>query len=210
MISVDFALTEEQQAVCDTARRALRKPVGRARAEQLGWFDAELTVLDRVLLAEECGRAGQPAPFLEEPLTAAGEALGIAAAAYEVALAHARERTQFGRPIGSFQAVAFPIVDGYVRVELARSSLWRAAASDEPASAVLAAAVRASALLETRQAAVANCELAIQVLGAYGLSAEGPLAGPYRRALALAAQPPTAAELRRSIKAGLRDDRRSQ
>lgn len=209
MSVVDFALTDEQQAVCDMARRALRKPVDQTRAEQLGWFDAELTVLDRVLLAEECGRAGQAAPFADEPLTVAGEALGIAVAAYEVAVAHARQRTQFGRPIGSFQGVAFPIVDGYVRVELARSSLWRAAA-DDPGEGLLVSAVRASALLETRQAAVANCELAIQVLGAYGLTAEGPLDGPYHRALALAAQPPTAGELRRTIKAGLRGGGRAQ
>ncbi len=205
MTRVDFALSEEQQAFGDAARRALRQPVDRARAEQLGWFDQELTVLDRVLLAEECGRAGQPAPFGDQPLTDAAEALGIAVTAYEVAVAHAQQRTQFGRPIGSFQAVAFPIVDGYVRVELARSSLWRAAATDEPSEAVLA-----SALLETRHAALANGELAIQVLGAYGLTADGPLNGPYHRALALAAQSPTDAQLRRTIMAALRAESRAK
>ncbi len=190
---MDFALTEDAQTLVEVARRALAQPFDHARARQLGWFDDALSGLDRVLLAEECGRAGRPAPF-HEPLTDAGEALGIAGAAYAIAVEHASTRTQFGRPLGSFQAVAFPIVDVYAAIELARSSLWRAAGTLEPGDALVA-----SALLETRRAALVACETAIQTLGAFGLTEEGPLAGRYRRALALAAQPPTERELHRSI-----------
>ncbi len=57
----------------------------------------------------------------------AAMALGLAQAAYEAASAYAKERRQFGRPIGEFQGVAFMIADMAVKIDAARLMTYRAA-----------------------------------------------------------------------------------
>jgi butyryl-CoA dehydrogenase len=54
-------------------------------------------------------------------------ALGLAQAAYEAAAGYAREREQFGRPIGAFQGVAFKIADMATEIDAARLLVYRAA-----------------------------------------------------------------------------------
>ncbi|TCP32358.1 alkylation response protein AidB-like acyl-CoA dehydrogenase [Scopulibacillus darangshiensis] len=54
-------------------------------------------------------------------------AVGIAQAAYEKALAYAKERTQFGRSISKFQAIQFKLADMAMKLELARGMLYKAA-----------------------------------------------------------------------------------
>jgi alkylation response protein AidB-like acyl-CoA dehydrogenase len=54
-------------------------------------------------------------------------AVGIAQAAYEAASAYTKERQQFGRPIASFQGVAFKIADAATRIDAARLMVYRAA-----------------------------------------------------------------------------------
>ncbi|MGA5192972.1 acyl-CoA dehydrogenase family protein [Streptomyces exfoliatus] len=77
----------------------------------------------------------------------AAEQVGAASRCLELTLAHARERVQFGRPIGSFQAVKHRLADAYVLVESARSAALGAAfaaaeaapGSPEPARCAAAA-----------------------------------------------------------------------
>ena len=57
----------------------------------------------------------------------ASMALGLAQAAYEAASAYAKERRQFGRPIGEFQGVAFMIADMATQIDAARMMTYRAA-----------------------------------------------------------------------------------
>ena len=73
-------------------------------------------------------------------LCLAAEALGGAQAALDRTVAYARERVQFGRPIGSFQAYKHRLADMVVAIEQARSAVyWAACAHDEAApDAVLA------------------------------------------------------------------------
>ncbi len=54
-------------------------------------------------------------------------AVGIAQAAYEKALAYAKERKQFGRSISSFQAIQFKLADMAMKIELARNMVYKAA-----------------------------------------------------------------------------------
>lgn len=54
-------------------------------------------------------------------------ALGIAQGAYEKALKYAQERQQFGRPISKFQAIQFKLADMAMKVELARTMVYKAA-----------------------------------------------------------------------------------
>ena len=53
--------------------------------------------------------------------------VGVVERALEMTAEHARNRVQFGRPIGSFQAVAQRLADAYIDVEAARLTMWQAA-----------------------------------------------------------------------------------
>jgi acyl-CoA dehydrogenase len=110
------------------------------------------------------------------------EAVGVGARALDLAVRHALDRVQFGRPIGSYQAVAHQLADSYAAIELARSLAYRAlcvldTTPDEAAEALATAAVA------TRRAALTACQSAIQVAGGMGVSWEHPLHRWYRRAL---------------------------
>jgi alkylation response protein AidB-like acyl-CoA dehydrogenase len=109
------------------------------------------------------------------------EAVGVAQRALEFGLTHAKERTQFGKPIGSYQAVAHQVADSYVAVELARSlaywAAWCVAEGDEQAGSATAAAKAFAA-----EAAVGGCERAIQVLGGIGFTYEHFAHRLYKRA----------------------------
>lgn len=101
----------------------------------------------------------------------AADAVGAARAVMNLAIEYAKVRRQFGRPIGSFQAVQHLCVDMYETVELARCgvihALWAADAA-EPADRHLAA-VRAKAFA-ARLATVGDN--AIQVFGGIGYTWE--------------------------------------
>ncbi|HJW22174.1 MAG TPA: acyl-CoA dehydrogenase family protein, partial [Candidatus Limnocylindrales bacterium] len=60
-------------------------------------------------------------------ISIAAMALGIAQGAYDAAVPYARTREQFGRPIGSFQGVAFMVADMATEIDAARALVWRAA-----------------------------------------------------------------------------------
>jgi alkylation response protein AidB-like acyl-CoA dehydrogenase len=109
------------------------------------------------------------------------EAVGIAQRALEYGVDHAKERQQFGRSIGVYQAVSHALVDSFMATELARSLAYWAAwcvAEDDGQQAVASAAAKAYA----SEAAVSACERSIQVLGGIGFTWEHPLHRYYKRA----------------------------
>src|SRR5207237_3525493 len=63
---------------------------------------------------------------LEGAVLTAAFLLGIAGAVTERSVAYAKERQQFDRPIGSFQAIKHLLADMFVRVEVARSAVYAA------------------------------------------------------------------------------------
>jgi len=103
----------------------------------------------------------------------AADALGAAESLVELAVAYAKVRTQFGRPIGSFQAVQHLCVDMHATVELARGgvlhALWAADAPRVRGEERHLAAVRAKAF--AGQLAAAG-DTAIQVFGGIGFTWE--------------------------------------
>jgi len=115
---------------------------------------------------------------------AAAEATGIADRCLRTATEHARVREQFGRPIGSFQAVKHLCVAMLCRAEQAAAVSWDAARAAEQAPAELPLAASAAAALAL-DAAVDNAKDAIQVLGGIGFSWEHDAHLYLRRALAL-------------------------
>jgi alkylation response protein AidB-like acyl-CoA dehydrogenase len=112
----------------------------------------------------------------------AAEALGVAQRALDLGVEHAKTRQQFGKAIGTYQAVSHQLADTYIDVELARSRVywaaWCVAEEDEQAK-VAAAAANAF----TTEAAVRACERSIQVHGGIGFTWEHPLHRFYKRAL---------------------------
>lgn len=102
----------------------------------------------------------------------AADAVGVMQGSLDEAVAHASSRSQFGRAIGSFQAVQHLCADALVRTEAARTLMWHAAwAVDalDPAEALDAArGAKAYASDAVRDV----CEAAIQVLGGIGVTWE--------------------------------------
>ena len=114
----------------------------------------------------------------------AAEAAGVAAWCSGTAVDYAKTRHQFGRPIGSFQAVKHLCATMACRAERAAALAWDAArAADEaPAGHPLAAAAAAALALDD---AVDNAKDCIQVLGGIGFTWEHDAHLYLRRALAL-------------------------
>jgi acyl-CoA dehydrogenase len=101
-------------------------------------------------------------------------AVGIARAAYEYALDYAREREQFGRKIGDFQAVAFKLADMKMSVDAARLLVWRAAWMARNGKD-FTSAEGSMAKLHAGETAVKVTEDAIQILGGNGYTREYPV-----------------------------------
>ncbi|HEX8939728.1 MAG TPA: acyl-CoA dehydrogenase family protein [Candidatus Limnocylindrales bacterium] len=97
-------------------------------------------------------------------------ALGLAQAALDAAIPYVRDRQQFGRPIGSFEGVAFRIADMATEIEAARALVYRAAwLKDQGRDYSLAAA---QAKLFASEVSSRATNAAIQVHGGYGYVAE--------------------------------------
>lgn len=97
---------------------------------------------------------------------------GVAQRALDVAREYALTREQFGVPIGSFQAVKHLLADMHVRVGLAQSETYAAAAllDDSRTDRDTTARVASGAKLLAGDAAIANASSAIQILGGMGFT----------------------------------------
>ncbi len=96
---------------------------------------------------------------------------GIATRTVELAVEYAKEREQFGRPIGSFQAVKHICADMLVRAEVARAAVDAAGVLIDEATSDASSAVATAKLLGS-EAAVANAKSCIQVHGGMGFTWE--------------------------------------
>jgi alkylation response protein AidB-like acyl-CoA dehydrogenase len=110
----------------------------------------------------------------------AAQALGIAQAAYDVALAYAQEREQFGRRIGDFQAIQWKLADMATEIDAARLLVYRAAWLKQEGRPH--AAEGAKAKLYASEMARRQTAEAIQILGGYGYTKEFPVERYYRDA----------------------------
>lgn len=118
--------------------------------------------------------------------SAAGRAL-IAAASE-----HAATRTQFGKPIGEFQAVAHPLADCSMDIEASRLLARNAAFCFDDAAGDKAGAARVvacGAKLSANRSALAAANVCHQVFGANGITLEGPVFHISRRIRQLASSP---------------------
>ena len=160
--------------------------------DKLGWHSSDTHPLafDDCRVPEEnlLGRRGGGLRQFLHTLTGgrvaiAALSVGLAQACLDASLAHARERTQFGRPISSFQAIQFKIADMATEVELARLITYKAAAAHQSGRRTgdaqrLAAMAKLFASETSKRAA----DQAVQIHGGYGFIEDYPVARYWRDA----------------------------
>jgi alkylation response protein AidB-like acyl-CoA dehydrogenase len=119
-------------------------------------------------------------------LATGAELLGVAAAALDLTVAYTRLREQFGRKIGSFQALQHRMVDCYVDAELNRSLLFKVLSAWDAGAAHPAMVPAVKARLG--KGALKTVRTALQLHGAIGYTDEHDIGVYYKRAVALAAK----------------------
>ena len=100
-------------------------------------------------------------------------AVGIAQGAYDASVPYAQTRQQFGKPIGSFQGVAFMIADMATEIEAARALVWKSAWLKDQGRDYSLVAAQAKLFASEVSSRVTNN--AIQVHGGYGYVTEYPV-----------------------------------
>jgi alkylation response protein AidB-like acyl-CoA dehydrogenase len=137
--------------------------------------------LNRVREGLKAGVQPSMATFERTRPTVGAQAVGIARAAYEVALDYAKVREQFGRPIIENQGIAFKLADMKTRIDASRLLVWRAAWMARQGKA-FDAAEGSQCKLFAGETAVWVTEQAIQILGGNGYTREYPVERMHRDA----------------------------
>jgi len=132
-------------------------------------------------------QAAAPAWQREAAVLTAAQLLGLALRATDMAVAYAKQREQFGKPIGAFQAVKHLCADMLTRAEVARAAVYSAAVHlDDPDLGGVDRAVDAAVVLAA-EAAQRNGKACIQVHGGMGFTWEVDAHLVLKRAMALSA-----------------------
>jgi hypothetical protein len=108
----------------------------------------------------------------------ASQAVGMARAAFDAALAYSKDRVTFGQPIFQHQAVQFKLAEMAMQIEAARQLIWHAASLKDAGRPCLKEA--AMAKLFASEMAERVCSDAIQVFGGYGYVSDFPVERIYR------------------------------
>jgi short-chain 2-methylacyl-CoA dehydrogenase len=106
--------------------------------------------------------------------------VGLAQGALDEALAYAKERKAFGKPISKFQAIQTKLADMSTEIEAARLLVYKAALEKDAGRNFTLTAAQAK--LKTGRLAVRCCEEAVQIHGGYGFIEEYPVCRFYRDA----------------------------
>jgi butyryl-CoA dehydrogenase len=144
---------------------------------QLVFEDVELTP-DLMLGAEGAGYRIALANLEGGRIGVGAQSVGMARAAYEAALAYARERQAFGKPIIEHQAVAFRLADMATQIAAARGLVLDAAARRDAGEPCIKEAAMAKLFASEMAERVASD--AIQIHGGYGYVADFPVERIYR------------------------------
>ena len=184
LVLVPAAVTTDERQGTDKVLVFLVEPtdhgVAIAPQELTDGADAGRLVLDGVLVDDsrvlgEPGRDGDVAGWLVARGTVGLCAMqaGVVGRALELTAEYARRREQFGRPIGSFQAVAQRLADAYIDVEAVWLTMWQAAwlLANRPDDDAEAAAAVATAKFWAADAGHRVAHTAVHVHGGTGLDA---------------------------------------
>jgi len=137
----------------------------------------------RVPAADRLGKEGEGYRIALANLEAgrigiAAQSVCMARAAFEAALAYARERHAFGKPLAEHQAIAFRLADMATEIEVARQMVWHAASLRDAGQPCLKEASMAK--LFASEMAERVCSAAIQIHGGYGYVADFAVERIYR------------------------------
>ena len=133
-------------------------------------------------------------------VASAAELLGVMGAAHDMTVEYLKSRVQFGKPIGSFQALQHRAVNDYAQIESARALLYQVCLQGEPVSPAMASALKAFA----SGTGLATTKSAIQMHGAIGFTDEHDIGLFLKRAMWLSAYLGNEAHHRKRY-AGLRE-----
>ncbi|MFF4584570.1 acyl-CoA dehydrogenase family protein [Streptomyces sp. NPDC001388] len=139
-----------------------------------------------------CARPPLGRALLWARLATAAQALGVGLALLDRTVAYVGRRTQFGVPVGSFQAVKHRLADARIAVEFARPLVWGAAVTMAPADV-------AAAKVSACEAAYTTARTALQLHGAIGYTAEHDLSLWLAKARALRTAWGTPAQCRAAL-----------
>ena len=149
---------------------------------------AEVVLEDCIVPAENrLGREGRGVGVFESSMEwergcILASCLGVMRRQLEACVAHARARSQFGRPIGKFQSLANRVVDMRVRLDACRPLVYRIGElKDQGRPAATEAAI---AKLFVSEAFVASMQDAVQIFGGYGYMTEQEVERDLRDAIA--------------------------
>jgi alkylation response protein AidB-like acyl-CoA dehydrogenase len=129
---------------------------------------------DRIIGEEGTGFKTALATLDHTRPTIGAQAVGIAQGALDAALAYVKERKQFGKPVGDFQAVQFMLADMAMKVEAARLMVYTAAARAERGEPELGFLSSASKCYASDVAMDVTTD-AVQLFGGYGYTADFPV-----------------------------------
>jgi butyryl-CoA dehydrogenase len=159
---IEHKLGIHTSSTCEIVLQDCRLPRNRLLGEEGRGFTVAMATLDG-------GRIG-----------IAAQALGIARAAMEDAIAYAKDRRQFGRPIGEFQATQWKIADMATRIQAGRLLMYRAAwIRDRGRRHTLEASM---AKLFASETAMWAATQAVQIFGGYGYIQDYPVERHFRDA----------------------------
>ena len=159
---IEHKLGIHASTTCEIVLQDCRLPRDRLLGEEGNGFTVAMATLDG-------GRIG-----------IAGQALGIARAAMEDAIAYAKDRSQFGRPIARFQATQWKIADMATRIQAGRLLMYRAAwIRDQGRRHTLEASM---AKLFASETAMWAATQAVQIFGGYGYIQDYPAERHFRDA----------------------------
>lgn len=154
------------------------------KMEKLGWRGSPTgeLVFDDVFVPDEnlVGGEGNGLRVLmsglnSERLLMAAQAVGLARGSFDACVAHARERRQFGRPIGEFQLVRAKLADMWSRIEAVRALTYNAIAEAERRGVGDLRLTASAAKVLSADMVVDVTTEAVQIFGGYGYIKEYPV-----------------------------------
>jgi alkylation response protein AidB-like acyl-CoA dehydrogenase len=138
------------------------------------YFDGCRIPADRIIGEEGTGFKTALRTLDHTRLTIGAQALGIAQGALDYALGYVKERSQFGKPIASFQAVQFMLADMAMKIEAARQLIYVAAGKAERMEPDLTF-ISAAAKCFASDVAMEVTTDGVQLLGGYGYVSDYPM-----------------------------------
>jgi alkylation response protein AidB-like acyl-CoA dehydrogenase len=184
LVDAVVALEDATLFVAEPARTARPPRIRDLGSGALAHWDLAPSAHARVLASGETALREMAAAVAEWKLLSGFWLTGIAQRALEIGADYARERIQFGTPIGGFQAIAHPLAECAMRVDGAELLCWEAAwaHSEDPRRFAMLASM---AFGWASQTALRTTEASLHTHGGYGFSTEYDIQLYFRRARAL-------------------------